>query len=53
MKIFDLPDEGTSKSSLIYSPVYKVIPTTIDYLHDYTPDSRKIIQDYIIDKDSV
>jgi membrane protein required for colicin V production len=53
MKIFDLPDEGTAKSSLIYSPVYKVIPTTIDYLHEYTPDSRKIIKDYIIDKDSV
>jgi membrane protein required for colicin V production len=53
MKIFDFPDEGTAKSSLIYSPVYKVIPATIDYLHDYTPDSQKIIKDYIIDKDSV
>jgi len=53
IKIFDLPDGDTAKSSLIYSPVYNVIPTTINYLHEYTPDSRKIIKDYIIEKDSV
>jgi len=53
MKIFNLPSEKTSKSSLIYSPVYSVIPTTIDYLQKYTPDSRKIIKDYINEKDSI
>lgn len=53
MKIFDLPGESTTKSSLIYSPVYSVIPKTIDYLQEYTPDSRKIIQDYINEKDSI
>ena len=53
MKIFDLPNEKTAKSSLIYPLVYNVIPTTIDYLQEYTPDSRKIIKDYIIDKDSL
>lgn len=53
MKIFDLPSEKTAQSSFIYLPVYKVIPTTIDYLQEYTPDSRKIIKDYIINKDSV
>lgn len=53
IKIFDLPSESTAKTSYIYAPVYKVIPTTIDYLQEYTPDSRKIIKDYIIEKDSV
>jgi membrane protein required for colicin V production len=53
MKIFNLPSEDTAKSSFIYFPIYKVIPTTIDYLQKYTPDSRKIIKDYINEKDSV
>jgi membrane protein required for colicin V production len=53
MKIFDLPSEKTAKSSFVYQPVYSVIPTTIDYLQEYTPDSRKIIQDYINEKDSL
>ena len=53
MKIFNLPGESSTKSSLIYQPVYIVIPTTIDYLQRYTPDSRKIIKDYINEKDSI
>lgn len=53
LKIFDIPDEKTSKSAVIYPIVYKAIPTTIDYLQQYTPDSRKIIKDYIIEKDSI
>ncbi len=53
IKIFDLPSESTAKTSYIYTPVYKVIPMTIDFLQEYTPDSRKIIKDYIIEKDSV
>lgn len=53
LKIFDIPDEETSKSAIIYPTVYKVLPTTIDYLQQYTPDSRKIIKDYIIGKDSI
>ena len=53
LKIFDIPDEETSKSAILYPTVYQVIPTTIDYLQQYTPDSRKIIKDYIIDKDSI
>lgn len=53
IKIFNLPSEQTVKSSIIYPPVYSVIPKTIDYLHEYTPDSRKLIKDYIIEKDSI
>jgi membrane protein required for colicin V production len=52
LKIFDLPDDKAIKSSLIYTPVYSVIPFTIDYLQDYTPDSKKLIKNYIIEKDS-
>jgi membrane protein required for colicin V production len=53
LKIFNVPGEKTSKSSLLYTPVYSVIPKTIDYLQKYTPDSRKIIKDYINEKDSI
>lgn len=53
LKIFDLPGEETTKSSLVYTPVYRVIPFTIDYLQDYTPDSKKLIKNYIIEKDSI
>lgn len=53
LKIFSLPGEKTAKSSLLYPSVYSVIPTTIDYLQEYTPDSRKIIKDYINEKDSI
>lgn len=53
LKIFDLPSESTAKSSYVYMPVYKVIPATIDYLQEYTPDSRKLIKEYIIEKDSI
>ncbi len=52
LKIFDMPNEQTAKEAIIYPSVYKIIPFTIDYLQQYTPDSRKIIKDYIIDKDS-
>lgn len=53
LKIFDLPSKETSETSLIYSSVYNVIPKTIDYLQKYTPDSRKLIKEYINEKDSI
>lgn len=53
LKIFDLPSKATSETSMIYSSVYSVIPKTIDYLQKYTPDSRKLIKEYINEKDSI
>jgi len=53
IKVFDVPNKETAKSSLIYPSVYSVIPVTIDYLQAYTPDSRKIIKDFINEKDSI
>lgn len=53
LKIFNIPDEKTSQEAFFYPSVYKVIPFVIDHLQQYTPDSRKIIKDYIIDKDSI
>jgi len=53
LNIFDIPDKKTKKDSLLYYGVYAVLPATIDYLKTYTPDSKKLIKEYIKDKDSV
>lgn len=53
LKIFEIPSDKSSKDSLMYPIVYSIIPKTIDYLQEYTPDSRKILKDYINDKDSI
>lgn len=53
LNIFGVPSEDTKKSSLIYSPVYNIIPGTITLLSDYTPDAKKRIKEYINDKDTL
>lgn len=53
LKVFDVPNEETATSSFTYPFVSSVIPVTIDYLQEYTPDSRKIIKDFINEKDSI
>lgn len=53
LNIFNVPDEESKKSSLLYKSVYNIIPLTINYLKNYTDDSKKIIKDYIKDKDSI
>jgi membrane protein required for colicin V production len=53
LNIFDIPGQKTKKDSLLYYGVYAVLPATIDYLKTYTPDSKKLIKEYIKDKDSV
>lgn len=53
VNIFDLPDKETKKQSLFYDKAFKVIPLTIEYLSYYTPQPRKLIEDYINEKDAV
>ncbi|MFO7447442.1 MAG: CvpA family protein [Ignavibacteriaceae bacterium] len=53
LNVFSVPDEESQKDSLLYRNVYNVIPVTIDYLSDYTPETKKIIKDYINDKDTL
>jgi membrane protein required for colicin V production len=52
LNVFDIPDKSTKESSSFYEITYKVIPVTIDYLTTYTPDTKKIIKDYIEEKDT-
>lgn len=53
VNIFDLPDKETKTKSLFYDKAFKVIPLTIEYLSYYTPEPRKLIEDYINEKDAV
>ena len=52
VNIFDEPDQETRDKSLFYTASYEVIPLTIKYLSQYTPQPRKIIEDYINGKDT-
>lgn len=53
LNIFEVPDEESKNSSILYKSVYSIIPHTINYLKNYTEDSKKIIKEYIKDKDSI
>lgn len=52
LNIFGFPDKRTSQSSLLYSPVYHIIPAAVDMVGGYT-ESKKIIKEYIIEKDTL
>ena len=52
VNVFNQPDKGTREQSLFYTATYKVIPLTIQYLSYYTPEPRKLIEDYINGKDA-
>ncbi len=52
MNIFNAPAKKIKNSSLFYSKVYRIIPSTVDYLNNYTPKTKQIIKDYINEKDT-
>ena len=53
LNVFNLPDKESRESSTLYKKVYNIIPLTIDYLSDYTPETEELIKDYIKDKDTI
>lgn len=53
LNIFDVPAEKERNDSMFYSEIYSLIPKTVNLLNEYTPETKKIIKEYIIDKDSV
>jgi membrane protein required for colicin V production len=53
VNIFDLPDKNTRKQSIFYNNTLNVIPFTIQYLSYYTPEPRKLIENYINEKDTL
>ncbi len=51
VNVFNLPNKQTREQSLFYKLSYQVIPLTIEYLSNYTPQPRKLIEEYINEKD--
>ncbi len=53
LNVFNVPSNTSKKNSLIYKPVYSIIPVTIDLVSNYTPDAKQRIKEYINEKDSL
>lgn len=52
LNVFNYPEKKTIADSYFYTPVYSLIPVTIDFLGGYTPQTKKLIRDYINEKDT-
>jgi len=53
LNVFKVPSDNSKKNSLVYKPVYNIIPVTINFVSSYEPDTKKSIKDYINDKDTL
>ncbi len=53
LHIFKVPSEKDQTKSFSYSTIYKLLPTTIDYIGEYAPNPKKSIKELIIEKDSI
>jgi membrane protein required for colicin V production len=53
MNVFSIPSKETQQSSKLYKETSQLIPVTIDLLGKYTPDTKKIIKNYINEKDTL
>ncbi|HVO74244.1 MAG TPA: CvpA family protein [Ignavibacteriaceae bacterium] len=51
LKTFSIPGKEGAKTSLLYERVYNIIPDTVSYLGNYTPDAKEKFKEYILDKD--
>lgn len=53
LNVFNTPGEESKKDSFLYSRIYNIIPATIEYLSRYEAAPKKVLKDYIIDKDTI
>jgi membrane protein required for colicin V production len=51
LNVFNQPGEKLTSKSYFHGKVLNIIPSVINYVKDYTPQTKKIIKDYINDKD--
>jgi membrane protein required for colicin V production len=52
MNIFNAPSKKLKESSFLYPKIFNVIPSTVNYLNNYTPKTKEIIKNYINQKDT-
>lgn len=52
LNIFNFPSDEDRANSLVYSPIYYIMPTAIDFLLESRSNPKGYIKDYIESKDS-
>ena len=52
LNVFDIPSKTVKEESVFYSTAYNVIPGTIEFLNNYTPQTKGILEEYINDTDT-
>jgi membrane protein required for colicin V production len=53
LSIFNFPSKDNPNRSFVYRTVYSIMPSAINILRDYTPDTKKIIKNYVNGKDTL
>lgn len=51
LNVFNQPSEKLTSKSYFHAKIINLIPSVINYVKNYTPETKKIIKDYINDKD--
>lgn len=51
--IFNFPSKEKTENSFVYHKVYSIVPTAIDVIKDYTPDTKEILKNYVNGKDTL
>ncbi|MGE5795665.1 MAG: CvpA family protein [Ignavibacteria bacterium] len=51
LKIFSIPGKEGADTSFLYERIYNIIPDTVSYISNYTPDAKEKFKEYILDKD--
>ena len=53
LNIFNMPDKESQNNSFLYEKVFNIIPATIQLLSKYEAEPKKMIKDYIRDRDTL
>ncbi len=53
INIFDLPSEETKNNSFMYGWISSVLPSTINYITQFSPETKDTLKNIIIEKDSL
>lgn len=51
LNVFNQPSHKLTSKSFFHEKILNIIPSVINYVKNYTPETKKIIKDYINDKD--
>jgi membrane protein required for colicin V production len=46
LSMFGLPEDSSTEGSLFYKSVYNILPETVNFLNDYTPEPKKFFENY-------